>query len=174
MKVEIRKLSRDDKPAVMELLRATSEFMPQEVLVAGEVIDCHLEDPVRSGYDVYVATVSGVLQGYVCYGLTPLTESTWDIYWIAVSSELQGHGIGRRLMSWAECRIEEGGGRMVLVETSSKPDYEKTRRFYRSLNYDAICEIADFYAPGDGKVVFQKKFNVCDDALRPNRCVDVE
>lgn len=158
MKVEIRSMVSDDKPAVMEILRATPEFLPPEIPVAEEVIDCYLDDPVRSGYEVCVGVVGTSVLGYICYGLTPLTEGTWDIYWIAVSSKFQGQGIGRKLMAWAEDRIKERRGRMVLLETSSKPAYEKTREFYLSLNYDVICEIADFYAPGDGQVIFQKIF----------------
>lgn len=158
MNVEIRALAKDDKPAVMEMLRATPEFLPSEIPVAEEVIDCFLDDPVRSGYEIYVGVVGCAVQGYVCYGLTPLTEGTWDIYWIAVSAKFQGLGIGRKLMAWSEGRIAESGGRMVLLETSSKPNYDKTRRFYLSLNYVVVCTIADFYAPGDGQVIFQKRF----------------
>ena len=47
---------------------------------------------------------------------------------------------------------------MLLIETSGKPGYEKTEAFYRSQGYLEICRIADFYAPGDCKLVFQKLF----------------
>ena len=42
MKVDIRKMVRGDKAAVMKILRATPEFLPAEILIAEEVIDCYL------------------------------------------------------------------------------------------------------------------------------------
>jgi len=125
--------------------------------VAEEIIDSYLNDP--ESYRILVAEDGTGIAGYVCYGLTPLTESTWDIYWLAVSRERQGRGIGSALMTAAEGEIKQARGRLVIIETSAKPEYEKTRRFYRSHKYDFVCQIADFYAPGDDKIILQKRFN---------------
>jgi len=46
-----------DKAAVMAILKATPEFTPGEVIVAEELIDSHLSDPVDSGYLILVAEV---------------------------------------------------------------------------------------------------------------------
>jgi ribosomal protein S18 acetylase RimI-like enzyme len=137
------------------MLRDTPEFKPSEVAVAEEVIDSYLTDP--ESYRVLVAEAGAGIAGYVCYGLTPLTESTWDIYWLAVAPKSQGQGIGSTLMTAAEEAIKKASGMLVIIETSAKPDYEKTRRFYRSHNYDFVCQIADFYAPGDDKIILQKR-----------------
>jgi hypothetical protein len=42
------------------------------------------------------------------------------------------------------------------VETSSRPLYEPTRRFYLACGYRLEAQLEDFYAPGDGKVIFLK------------------
>ena len=156
MSLKIRPMDPKDKPVIMRLLRAIPEFEPDEVTVAEEVIDSYLRDPVGSGYLIVVAEDPEIV-GYVCYGPTPLTHGTWDLYWIAVSPENQGHGIGKALMLYVEDRIETARGRLVLIETSSKADYEKTRGFYQARGYAEACRIQDFYAPGDDKVVLQKK-----------------
>lgn len=158
MKVDIHKMVRGDKAAVMKILRATPEFLPAEILIAEEVIDCYSEDPSGSGYIILVALVDGLIAGYICYGPAPLTEGTWDVYWMAVAPQLKRRGIGRAMLSLVESEIVGKAGRMVLIETSSKPNYEKTRGFYRLQGYLVVCQIPDFYAPGDGKVVFQKRF----------------
>ncbi len=95
--------------------------------------------------------------GYICWGPTPLTEGTWDIYWIAVAADKQREGIGTALLKSAEDRIKQNNGRLIFIETSSKPEYEEARRFYVSNSYKLICQIADFYAPGDDKLIFRKK-----------------
>ena len=153
----IRPLTHQDKPTVMRILQATPEFLPHEVIIAEELIDAFLEDQKASGYYIYVAELDGEIAGYVCYGDTPLTEATWDLYWIAVAHDKQGYGIGRILMKHAEDDIKKMHGRLIMVETSGKPDYNKTRRFYEKLNYQKVCQIPDYYAPGDDLVLFTKR-----------------
>jgi ribosomal protein S18 acetylase RimI-like enzyme len=156
---QIRPMSLEDKAAVMKMLQATPEFTPGELIVAEELIDSYLSDPVDSGYLILVAEINSEVAGYICWGLTPLTEGTWDIYWIATAREKQGQGIGSALLSSVESKIKASLGRLAFIETSSKPGYEKTERFYRSHGYEVICRIPDFYAPGDDKLVLQKRLN---------------
>ena len=153
----IRPMTGDDKAALMGILRDISEFLPAEVVVAEEVLDAYLADGQASGYHVMVAEVGSSVVGYVCYGPVPLTEGTWDIYWLAVAPKRQGQGIGSALLARAEDGARAANGRLALIETSSKPEYEKTRRFHRSRGYEVVCRIADFYAPNDDRLVLQKR-----------------
>ena len=157
MKLAIRPLTTADKPAVMRILKATPEFLPFEVTVAEELLDYFLEDAVGSGYHFLVAEAASTVVGYVCFGLTPLTEGTWYVYWIAAAPEHKGRGVGTALMAPAEAEIKKLEGRLVFVETSGKPEYENTRRFYAARGYTEICSILDFYAPGDAKLILQKR-----------------
>lgn len=125
--------------------------------VAEEVIDSYLNDPPGSGYHILVAEIDSTITGYICYGPTPLTEGTWDIYWEAVAQEKQGQGIGSALMKSAEREIVRAKGRLAIIETSSTPAYEKTKRFYISQGYEVVARIPDFYAPGDDKLILQKR-----------------
>ncbi len=143
----------------MAILHSTPEFLPREVVVAEELIDSFLTSPQESGYHILVAETDGKVIGYICYGETPLTEGTWDIYWIAVDRTRQGKGIGGALMRETENKIRELKGRLTIIETSSKPDYNKTRRFHSSQGYSEIAVIPDFYTVGDGKVIMIKRLN---------------
>ncbi len=125
--------------------------------VAEELIDSYLNDPVGSGYHILVAEVDSTVTGYICYGPTPMTEGTWDIYWEAVAPGKQGRGIGSALMKSAEKEIVRAKGSLAIVETSSTPLYEKTKNFYLGQGYEVICRIPDFYAPGDDKLILQKR-----------------
>lgn len=141
----------------MMILNSTPEFLPNEVVVAEELIDAYLTDSKESGYHISVAETNGKIEGYVCYGETPLTDGTWDIYWLAVDHNRQGEGIGKELMTGVERNIQELGGRLAIIETSSKPNYDKTRQFYISQGYSEIAIIPDFYAIGDSKVIMIKR-----------------
>jgi GNAT superfamily N-acetyltransferase len=152
-------MSRDDRPAVSKILGNTREFKPFEVEIAEELIGCYLDDPTGSGYHVLVAEVGSVLAGYICYGPTPMTKGTWDIYWMAVAPEMQGRGIGSALMKSAEQEIIRAKGRLSVIETSSTPLYEKTIRFHLGQGYEVVCRMPDFYAPGDDKLLLQKRLS---------------
>ncbi len=150
-------MSAADKPALMKILKNTPEFKPFEVTVAEELVDYYLSDGVKSGYNVMIADDDGEVAGYVCYGETPCTVGTWDIYWIAVSQAKRGKGIGKMLDNAAETAIRKAHGRLAFIETSSTPLYENTRRFYEGRGYEQVACIPDFYMPGDDKLILQKK-----------------
>ncbi len=157
MKTNVRPMTREDKAGVMQILGNTPEFKPSEVLVAEELVDIYLSDPLGSGYHIQVAEADSLVVGYICYGPTPLTEGTWDLYWEAVAQEKQGQGIGSNLTKSAEKDIIKAGGRLAIIETSSTPEYEKTMRFHLGQGYEIIARIPDFYAPGDDKIILQKR-----------------
>ena len=139
------------------ILRATPEFLPHEVVVAEELIDAFLTDGESSGYFIRVADLDGRVCGYVCFGETPLTMGTWDVYWIAVDGSLQGKGIGAALMKAAEDHIKTAGGRLINLETSGKAQYNKTRRFYQGLGYTEVARVPDFYDVDDDLVILTKQ-----------------
>lgn len=149
-------MTAPDKPALMRILKNTPEFKPFEVTVAEELIDYYLADGIKSGYNILIADDDGVA-GYVCYGETPCTVGTWDIYWIAVSQDKRGKGIGKMLDTAAETAIRKAKGRLAFIETSSTPLYDNTRKFYEARGYEQVARIKDFYMPGDDKIILQKK-----------------
>ncbi len=150
-------MSAADKRALMQILRNTPEFKPFEVTVAEELIDYYLEDGVKSGYNIQIAEDEGEVAGYVCYGETPCTVGTWDLYWIAVDRVRRGKGIGKMLSEAAETAVKQAKGRLVFIETSSTPLYENTRGFYLARGYETVARIEDFYMPGDDKLILRKK-----------------
>lgn len=153
----IRYTRREDREAVLALVEATGFFRPAEVEVAREVLDAALAAGEGGHYQSFAACFGERPVGWVCFGPTPCAEGTFDIYWIAVAPGEQGKGIGAALMEHAERLIAARGGRLAVVETSGRADYEPTRRFYLGLGYREAARVHDFYAPGDDKVVYTKR-----------------
>lgn len=155
----LRPMVKADRQPVLELIRATGFFTDGEVQVAEELIDIYLNNPKQRDYYIVVAeNEQGQVAGYMTYGPTPLTEGTWDLYWIAVAPEAQGRGYGQQLVGWLETEVKKHQGRLVLIETSSQSKYQPTRKFYEKLGYSEIARIPDFYRPGDDRVIFGKYF----------------
>ena len=99
------------------------------------------------------------MAGYLSWGPTPLTEGTYDLYWMAVAPDKQGRGYGKRLVGWLEERARAERGRLVIIETSSQTKYKPTREFYLGLGYREAARIPDFYKPGDARIIYTKYLN---------------
>jgi D-alanine-D-alanine ligase len=143
-------------PALRRLVAATGVFYPGERRVALELLEERLRRGTKSGYWFCFAERAGELVGYCVWGDVPLTERSYDLYWIAVLPTCQGHGVGQALLLAAERAVARRGGGGLYIETSSRPVYQRTRRFYRAAGYRQVARLNDFYAAGDHKIVFCK------------------
>lgn len=135
-------------------MRDTGLFREAEVATAVELLDEALDGD--DDYRFLGAFDGDELVGYACYGPTPDTLGTFDLYWIAVDRKRQGAGIGTQLVEAVEQALSAAGGRLIVVETSSRADYHPTRRFYEARGYGKIATIPGYYAPGDDLVIYIK------------------
>ncbi len=154
MSCSLRPVGRAHRARLEQLTRATGRFREEEVATAVELLDEHL-----AGDDDYRFTGAfdgDDLVGYACWGPTPGTEGTHDLYWIVVDPESQGAGVGTQLLREVEGRLTADGARLIVVETSSRVDYAPTRAFYENRGYTRAATIPGYYAPGDDLVVYTK------------------
>ena len=155
MSCSLRPLRRAHRARLEQLTRDTGLFREGEVATAVELLDESL-----AGDDDYqfVGAFDGEeLIGYACWGPTPGTEATSDLYWIVVAREQQSRGIGTQLIAEAESRLAAHGARLIVVETSSRRDYEPTRKFYEARGYKKTATIPAYYAPDDDLVIYTKE-----------------
>jgi len=146
-----------DRDLVRKIVESTGFFTPEEELIAVELVDEHLAKGPSSGYFfLFCEDGSGSVLGYTCFGPIPGTKESFDLYWIAVDKERQGLGAGRWLMQRTEEAVMALGGTRIYADTSLKDLYEPTRTFYLHLGYHEEARFEDFYAPGDGKVIYVK------------------
>ena len=157
----IRPLAREDRYAVLDLLRATGSFNEAEVAIAEELIDATLQDPSRDDYHAFVAEVvtSGIstIVGMLIIGPTPATIGTWDLYWIAAHPRAQGSGVAQALDAFAGDYVRGRGGYLLIAETSGQPSYARARAFYLKQRYSEMARIADYYKPNDDLVVYGRR-----------------
>jgi ribosomal protein S18 acetylase RimI-like enzyme len=145
-----------DRGAVRAIVAGSGFFTESEVDIAVELVEERLAKGAASGYEFHFVESGGAVVGYACYGEIPCTTGSYDLYWVAVDSTQQRRGIGKLLVELVEEQLRGRGGRKVYIETSSKPLYDPTRAFYVGCGYREVATFPDFYAPGDGKVVYEK------------------
>jgi len=154
-----RPLEARDRPAIVDLVSLVGNFSSDEVEVALELVDEWLADGEKSDYICWVIEDDEGVRGYVCIGPTPLTDGTFDLYWIAVDPSAQGRGYGQILTKVAEDEARARGGRLLLIETASHETYAATIRFYERAGYELVSRIPDFYKEGDDKLTFAKRID---------------
>jgi ribosomal protein S18 acetylase RimI-like enzyme len=167
VKLRLGKLRPHDRARIAELLVSTRVFSPDEVAVALELFDVGIADQDGGGaddahvpdYEFTGAFEGDRVLGYACAGPTPATEGTFDLYWLAVDPAAQGKGVGRALVREVERDLRARGARLLLVETSSRPDYENTRAFYARCGYTEAARIRDFYAPADDRIMLTTRLS---------------
>ncbi len=157
---EVRSLVEKDRARLLSILIKTRSFTSAEIDVAMELIDSVLKNPAQKDYQVdCLVDDKDQAIGYICYGPVPMTEGTFDLYWIAVDPDFQEKGAGSKLLSFLERVLKTKGGRLILADTSTVPHYEKTQGFYLKNGFREIARISDYYRPGNDRVTFCKKLN---------------
>jgi ribosomal protein S18 acetylase RimI-like enzyme len=154
----VRPFHPDDIEPLMKILNDTKVFRQDELEVARELMEIAATQPEQRDYELATfVDETGEPQGYYCMGHTPMTEGTYDLYWIATRPALHGKGVGSELLRHCEERVRRAGGRLIVAETSSKPSYERTRAFYVRKGYREQGRISNYYARGDDLVLYVKQ-----------------
>jgi ribosomal protein S18 acetylase RimI-like enzyme len=157
MQFNIRRLELGDRGGIERALRSDGTFNEDEVSVALELVDDALLDPT-SEYQVRVGlSEEGEVAGYICFGPTPMTAATYDLYWVVTHVAARGHGLAAALIQTMEAQIRSHGARAVRVETSQAEAYGSARRLYEKCGYPEQARFPDFYRPGDDLIVFYKR-----------------
>lgn len=146
----------EDTDRVKHLVEITGFFRQDEINVAVELVSERIIRGVASGYFFVFAWENGKMIGYSCYGPIPCTIASYDLYWIIVSPDFQGRGLGKIILKETERLIKESGGTRIYVETSQCHQYRSTRAFYEHCGYRLVSVLEDFYAPGDSKATYCK------------------
>lgn len=153
----IRPTRPEDAGQIVNLAISTGVFKLREIDILRELLDIYTSNPHQQDYYFISYDQDGQILGFACYGPTAMTDRTYDLYWLAVTKATQAQGIGGQLLAHVENAIRRRNGRLVMVETSSMPAYDLTRRFYLKNNYEQVAVIKDFYADGDSLVIFRKR-----------------
>jgi len=152
----VRDITETDRPGLEAVLRSDKTFTADEVAVALELIDDGLDGQSKD-YWFRIATIGDSIAGYICFGPTPMTASTYDLYWIVCHTEFRGRGIARRLIEAMEARLAELDATAIRVETASQESHEAARRLYAALEYPEAARFPNFYSAGDDLLVYYKQ-----------------
>jgi GNAT superfamily N-acetyltransferase len=150
----------NDREALLRLIapESHSPFRPEEVSCALELLAAVLDPPEGNTYEarILVDDDAGPI-AYACFGRTPMTDATYDLYWLITAAERRGQGLGASLLGAVEDELRARQGRTVRIETSSLEGQGGAHRFYQRVGYHEVGRIRDFYRLGDDLITLTKR-----------------
>lgn len=151
IQADIRPVKAADMTALKAVIDATGLF------------PSHLLDDMLAGYfegdaadDIWLTIDQSDPVAVAYCSPERMAQGTWNLYLIAIHPASQGRGHGTALLRHIEAALAMRGERILLVETSGLPSFERTRAFYRKNGYTEEARIREFYQSGEDKVVFRK------------------
>lgn len=148
-------------PHTPESTAPPNPFRQEEISCALELLGAVLDPPEGNTYEALVlcddAGPPGTPIAYACFGATPMTDATFDLYWMITEAARRGQGLGGRLLAAVEAALVARRARTLRIETSSLEGQGGARRFYERAGYRVVGLIPDFYRPGDDLVTLAKR-----------------
>jgi GNAT superfamily N-acetyltransferase len=149
-----------DRPAILAAARSVGVFNDEEVATVDELFDGYLRSPEKSGYNFLSCKDGADVLGFACWGPTSLSKGAVDLYWICTADHAQGQGVAAALFRAVEERARAIGRWLIVIWTSSRPDYAPARNFYLRMGCELALQLSEFYDRGEDLCVFTRRLDV--------------
>lgn len=153
----IRPIGPADTSSLVALSGSSGLFKAEELGAIQKMLDDYHATKVDNGHQILTCDEGGTLLGIAYYAPKEFADRVWELLMIAVDASSHRRGIGSRLLLAVEDAVRAANGRLLLIETSDKSSFERTRQFYRKHGYAEVARIPDYFADGDGKASFLKR-----------------
>jgi GNAT superfamily N-acetyltransferase len=150
-------ISAGDRIITEDILQSTGFFYDFEIAIALSLFDDTITYGAEEcGYNWMKLYEEEKLVGIANYVRNSFSVHSWDLYWIAVHKDFRHRKLGSVLLKAVEDDIRESGGKILWLDTSGRPLYAPTEKFYKKNGYTLQASLKDFYAPGDPKQIYSK------------------
>ncbi|BDA72395.1 hypothetical protein CAL7716_065610 [Calothrix sp. PCC 7716] len=155
----IRPATLNDRDAMTKVFAALNLFNNDELKFMSNLVDSYFDKTLGEGHYWIVSDDNGITSA-AYYAPESFGQDVYNLYFIGVLPNHQGKGTGSSILKYVENHLKKLGQRLLLVETSGLPNFEKAREFYLKNNYEKEATIREYYKEGDDKIVFRKKLTI--------------
>ena len=153
----IRPLQAADAASVLTLAHETGLLTPAEIDDLRWRLDYYPQRPESQRHRALVWDEAGHITGAVYYAPVVMTDRTWSLHWLLARPPFTAHGVAGWLLHHAEEDVRAQQGRLLVIETSSRPALEGLRCLYEESVYEPGAVLPDFYADGEAQLIFRKR-----------------
>lgn len=155
----IRETIKADSEAILAIVRDSEQFDENCLTHVEETLNNYL---AGESDDLWFTADDGEPVGVAYCAPEPVTDGTWNLLMLWTRRDRNGQGHGSALVSHVENILNERSVRLLIVETSSLPDFAGARAFYDKCGFTEEARIRNFFAAGDDKIVYTK--SLCETA----------
>ncbi|RKN38241.1 GNAT family N-acetyltransferase [Micromonospora endolithica] len=152
----IRTITAQDAPTIVDLAVAADLFPAEESGIVAQMMTDYFTAAAADGHACLVDEHDGRLVGVAYYEPLPATDRTWELTMIGVDRDHHRQGRGTRLLHAVENDLRTRHQRLLLIQTSALPAFDRARAFYRTCGYDEEARVRDYYETGDDMIMFRK------------------
>lgn len=149
----IRETIHTDSDALLAIVESSGQFDKNGLAHVKKKLNSYL----AGGSDgLWFTADDGEPIGVAYCAPEPVTDGTWNLLMLWTRHDRNGQGHGSALVRHVEDVLTERGVRLLIVETSSLPDFAGARAFYDKCGFTQEARIKNFFAAGDDKIVYTK------------------
>ncbi len=147
-KVNVREVLNELFELDNKVARATPALLPLET---PEELYKFLEEEHKS--DTYILRdENGKMVAYL--SVLNFDAESMEVLNLGVDPDLQGGGLGRKMMNFAEELASEQGKKKIRLVTNVKND--QAVNFYKKIGYVIVKEAENYYGDGETRYIFER------------------
>lgn len=149
----IRETIKADAEALLAIVRESGQFDENGLSHVKETLDAYL---AGESEDLWFTADDGEPVGVAYCAPEPVTNGTWNLLMLWTRRDREGRGLGSALVSRVEKILIERSARLLIVESSSLPDFAGARSFYNKCGFTQEARVKNFFAAGDDTIIYTK------------------
>ncbi len=161
----IQPSSAEEQRAIHNLVLQSGIFTQSDADCVQEMFAETWKQVREDNYHWLSCWYQGALVGFTCFGREPLTEATWDLFWICVLPSVRRQGVGSALLQAALAHASALGGRLMVIYTSSAPAYLPAHRLYESQGFKRVAVVPDYYRDNEDLHIYWRRLNSSTDSV---------
>lgn len=150
----IRETIQSDRDALLAMIENSGQFDENGLAHVAETLDGYL---AGNSNDIWFTADDGEPVGVAYCAPEPVTNGTWNMLMLWTRRDRENRGYGSQLVNEVEQTLIEKSARLLIVETSGLPEFEKARAFYDRCGFAREAQIKNFFADGDDKITYTKQ-----------------
>ena len=150
----IVKTTQQHRAQLLAIIEANGQFDADGLAYVASTLDAYLANSQEA---IWLTALTNAAPVGVAYcAPEPVTDGTWNLLMLWLQDGFEGKGFAQALVAEIENELRARNARLLLVETSQLPDFERARKFYKNYGFQLEAEVKDFFAAGDNKLIYTK------------------
>ena len=149
----IVRTTREHREPLLAIIEASGQFDTDGLAHVRSTLEAYFENPEEA---IWLSALDQEPVGVAYCAPEPVTSGTWNLLMLWMKDGFEGQGFGKALVDEVERELKSRHARLLIVETSHLPEFEKARVFYERYGFKREAEVANFFAEGDNKVIYTK------------------